>query len=100
MSNDDSIDFTSSHPINWPALFTVEALMMLVIGFNLWVGDYRVATFLVLIGAAIGFGIYGRVREEQGTSAAWTGKAALGTGALALILSLVEIVRAWSAHGG
>jgi len=43
------VDFWSSHPINWPVLYTIGALMLAVAGISLWMGDYGSAANTALI---------------------------------------------------
>ena len=100
-SDPETIDFWSSHPINWPALYAVGALMLTVVGVSLWMGDYGSAanTALILAGGALL--AYGNVRKQIGKEAwrrwRWAG---LGMWGLLACWNLIRIAKAWLAHGG
>ncbi|WP_263834765.1 hypothetical protein [Salinibacter sp.] len=63
------IDFWSSSPINWPAIWAVNALLVAAIGLTLWVGDYSGAASLTGIGVGSGCFVWARIREERGAEA-------------------------------
>ena len=97
----EPIDFWSFHPINWPALYAIGALMLTVVGVSLWMGDYGSAanTALILAGGALL--AYGNVRKQIGKEAwrrwRWAG---LGVWGLLACWNLIRIAKAWLAHGG
>ena len=93
------MDFWSSHPINWPALYTIGALMLTVVGVNLWGGNYGSAANVALILAGGALLTYGRVRKRMGQEA-WRWRwAGLGVWGLVACWNLVRLVQAWLAHG-
>lgn len=58
------IDFWSSYPINWPALWTLAALVVGIIGLSLWGGNYSGAAGLAGIGIGGGCFAWSRVLKE------------------------------------
>ena len=84
------IDFWSSYPINWPALWAISALMAGVFGFSVWVGDYWGAGTLLGIGIGSGCFTWARMREQGGAEA--SGWRYAGPGVFGLV-TLVQIVR-------
>lgn len=95
------IDVWSSHPINWPALYTVAVLMLGGLGVSLWIGDYGTAVSLALITAGSAALVYDRVREHLGRRADrqwyWAG---LGLWGLVTIWNLASLAVAWFIRGG
>jgi len=63
------IDFWSSSPINWPAIWAVNALLVAAIGLNLWGGSFGQAASLGGIGIGGGCFVWARIREERGAEA-------------------------------
>jgi hypothetical protein len=51
----EQIDYWSSHPINWPALYVIGCLMLAAVGANLWAGNYdsAVSSALILTGGML-----------------------------------------------
>ena len=68
-SESPEIDFWSSSPINWPAIWAVNALLVAAIGLTLWVGAFGQAASLVGIGIGGGCFVWARIREERGAEA-------------------------------
>jgi len=62
------IDFRSSSPVNWLAIWAVNALLIAAIGLNLWFGSYGQAASLVGIGIGGGCFIWARIREARGAA--------------------------------
>ncbi len=96
----EPIDFWSSHPINWPALYAVGTLMLTVIGASLWTGDYDSAANMALILAASALLAYSYVRKRMEREA-WRWRwAGLGVWGLVGCWNLARLIQAWLAHGG
>ena len=68
-SESQNLDFWSSSPINWPAIWAVNALLVAAIGLNLWFGSFGQAASLVGIGIGGGCFVWARIREERGAEA-------------------------------
>jgi hypothetical protein len=96
----EPIDFWSSHPINWPALYTIGCLMLAVAGVGLWAGEYDIAATSAFIVAGGALLVYGRVRELLGKEAGPWRWAGVGVWGLLGGWNLIQVVRAWLAHGG
>ena len=99
-SDEEPLDYWSSHPINWPALYAIGGLMLTVVGLNLWFGDYGGAanTALILTGGALL--VYGRVQKQLGKETwhwRWLG---LGVWGSVGCWNLARLVQAWLSHGG
>jgi hypothetical protein len=100
-SDPEPIDFWSSHPINWPALYAIGALMLTVVGVSLWMGDYGSAANTALIlagGALLAYGNVGSRSEKRrggvGAGPVWE------CGDCSHAGILLRIAKAWLAHRG
>lgn len=93
----ESDEQASPPPLNWTAIAALYAALALGLVWMLYWGDYRNATWLVLLGTGGGLTAYGRVEARRGRSgrAKWLNRAA----ALAYIVFFVwagaVLVRAW-----
>ena len=89
------IDFWSSHPTNWPAPWALTTLMVIVIGFSLWAGDYSGAASLAGIGLGGGCFVRSRVlRQRHADGERWwcrTGFVVFGMVILCQVTSLVQL---------
>jgi len=90
------IDLWSSHPINWPALITVTALMVAMVIWSLLVQNWFTAGQLAGILAFGGSLTYARVLDLKGRSGAgrWRG-VAYGVAGLLLVVNLAVLARAF-----
>ncbi len=85
---------------NWPALYVMGGLMLVAVVGSVWMGAYETAatTGLLLGGGALF--LMGNVQKDLGKESrywTWGGYAAY---AVVGIWSLVQLARAWLAHGG
>ena len=94
--NDPRIDLWSSHPINWPALITVTALMVAMVIWSLLVQNWFTAGQLAGILAFGGSLTYARVLDLKGRSGAgrWRG-VAYGVAGLLLVVNVAFLARAF-----
>ena len=99
--DDTDINFWSSYPINWPALYTLAGLFALLLGLQLWWGAYENAAKmgLMLVGGA-GL-IYARVLDRGDAAASsrpWRWGSLFLWGIVG-IWSGIQLVQAWMASG-
>ena len=90
------IDFWSSHPINWPALWALATLMVVVIGFSLWAGDYSGAASLTGIGVGSGCFAWSQVlgkRDANGER--WWRRAGFVVYGMAVLYQVTSLVQLW-----
>ena len=97
----DEIDFWSSYPINWPALYALAALFLGVVGLCLWVGQYETAATTALIAAGSAGVAYDGILDHLGQRGDrrwyWAG---LGIWGLVTVWNLIGLAGAWFARGG
>ena len=97
----DEIDFWSSYPINWPALYALAALFLGVVGLCLWVGQYETAATTALIAAGsagVAYdGILDHLGQREDRRWYWAG---LGIWGLVTVWNLIGLAGAWFARGG
>ena len=95
------IDFWSSHPINWPALYALAVLMLGIFGLSLWVGAYGSAVSLALItagsAALVYDGVLGHLGRRTNRRWYWAGLAIWG---LVTAWNLTWLAAAWFTRGG
>ena len=96
----EQIDYWSSHPINWPALYTIWGLGLTIAGVNLWFGSYDSAAMLALILTGSALLVYDRVLKRLGNETWHWRWAGLGVYGLAGCLGVAEVAQAWLTHGG
>ncbi|WP_103020317.1 hypothetical protein [Salinibacter altiplanensis] len=90
------IDFWSSHPINWPAIWAVNALVVVVIGLSLWVGDYSGAASLAGIGIGGGGFVWSRVLEQwDAEGEAWWRRAGFVVFGVVILYQVFSLVQLW-----
>jgi hypothetical protein len=95
------IDFWSSHPINWPALYALAVLFLGIVGLCLWVGRYETAATMALIaagGAGVAYdGILDHLGRRTNRRWYWAGLAIWG---LVTAWNLIWLAAAWFTRGG
>jgi hypothetical protein len=98
---DDEIDFWSSSPVNWPALYALAILSLGVVGLCLWDGRYETAATTALIaagGAGVAYdGLLDRLGRRTDRRWYWAG---LGVWGLVTAWNLIRLAGAWFARGG
>ena len=90
------IDFWSSHPINWPALWALTTLMAVVIGFSLWAGDYSGAASLAGIGLGGGCFVWSRVLgQRHADGERWWRRAGFVVFGMVILYQVTPLVQFW-----
>lgn len=90
------LDFWSSYPINWPALWTLTALMVVIVGFSLWVGNYSGAASLTGIGVGSGCFVWSQVLGQRDANGErWWRRAGFVVYGMVILYQVFSLVQLW-----